>query len=237
MKKTYKTPGGRVPSIALDILEQPHTLIAGTTGSGKSVLLNTIIYTLLHFAPCQKQMILIDPKKVDLRKYRKLEHTIYHADDLTKILRALKYAESLMDKRYKQMTRRDLELYNGVDVYVIIDELSDILIDSARKEVLPILTRLTRLGRAARVHVIGGTQCPNRKTLSAEFAANCPARVGLRCREGIESRQIIGCNDCIDLPMYGEGFYISPQYRDPRRIAIPMIESEEINRLIKYWTH
>ena len=236
MNKKYTTPGGTVPRFALDILDQPHTLIAGTTGSGKSVLLNTIIYTALHFAPCQKQLILIDPKRVDLRKYRKLPHTITHAKDIPEIVRALKHAETIMDRRYREVERKDLDIYPGLDIYVVIDELSDILNDQTRHEVLPILTRLTRLGRAARVHVIGATQCPNRKTLSAEFAANCPCRVGLRCREAIESRQIIGSNDAVNLPMYGVGIYSDPKHRDSFKVAIPQTPADELERIIKHWT-
>ena len=237
MRRTYTTPGGTVPRFTLDILDQPHTLIAGTTGSGKSVLLNTIIYTILHFAPCEKQLILIDPKKVDLRKFRKLPHTLVHAKENAEIIRALKWAENCMDKRYRQMEKVNVELYQGSDIYVVIDELSDILTErSIRLLTLPIITRLARFGRAARIHVIGATQCPNRKTLSAEFVGNCPCRVGLRCREAIESRQIVGNNDAMQLPMHGAGIYYDPKFQNNQKITIPMIPQDELNRLINYWT-
>lgn len=98
MPKEWKTPGGTAAAVCLDMLEQPHLLIAGSTGSGKSVLLNTLIYTALYKAPHRCRFILIDPKRVELIDYKELPHTLIYASEPPDIAAALVYAVEVMDR-------------------------------------------------------------------------------------------------------------------------------------------
>ena len=116
----YKTPAGKFYGLFRDMAERPHLLIAGATGSGKSVLINGIMTTLLYQSPACARFILIDPKRVELAKYKSLPHTILHAgpDDMA---HALREAVRLMDERFQSMEKRGLTMYDGPALYVIVD--------------------------------------------------------------------------------------------------------------------
>ena len=116
MNKTWQTPSGKYYDVMMEMLNEPHLLIAGTTGSGKSVLLNTLIYTALLAAPCQKQFILIDPKSVELMDYQDLPHTMMYADSMDDIAVALEAACNLMDNRFRYMKSNHIKMYDGSDV-------------------------------------------------------------------------------------------------------------------------
>ncbi len=231
---TYKTPGGDVQNLYLDILQQPHTLIAGTTGSGKSCVINGIIYTAMTCrTPATCRFVLIDPKHTELVAYKNLPHTWAYCNEPNDARGYLKSLITEMQGRYKRAEKKGLRKSDEFDVYVIIDELSDLVL--ADREIVDLLGKIARVGRAANIHLIAATQCPNRKTLSAEFSANCPARLALRCRDNIESRQIIGNSSAVDLPMYGQAFYISPLYRKQVLCTIPLYSDEVLNDRIQYW--
>ena len=117
--------------------------------------------------------------------------------------------------------------------YIIIDELSDLIVSEPRTA--QTLGKIARIGRAANVHLIAATQCPNRKTLSAEFAANCPARLALRCREKIESRQIIGSGAAVTLPQYGYAYYQAPQYTTLQLVKIPYYTDDILLERVRFW--
>lgn len=227
------TPSGSVPRLCLDILKQPHTLIAGTTGSGKSVLMNSIIYTAMYKSPAEAGMIFIDTKGSELYKYRNIPHCWYYADTPEKAVRTLSAVIKTIEERFKRARKKGLSSSDEADLYIFIDELGDLIYTD--RAAVKLLGRIAMIGRAANVHLIAGTQCPNRKTLSPEFAANCAARVGLRCRDRIESRQIIARPDCIDLPEYGSGYYLSPQLLEPVLVDIPYTPQTEIDRVVKHW--
>lgn len=231
--KQWNTPGGMASALCLDILKQPHTLIAGTTGSGKSVLMNSIIYTALYKAPSQAQFILIDPKQSELYEYRTLPHTLIYSDTPADALKVLNIAIDEIQARNQRMRKQGLKQSTEADLYIFIDELGDLIFSN--RAAVSILGRIAMIGRSANVHLIAGTQCPNRKTLSAEFAANCVARVALRCRDKIESRQILGLLDAVKLPMYGYGYYISPQYLTPQLVKIPYTDPTDLAARIKWW--
>ena len=161
MRKQWRTPGGTASAICLNMLEQPHLLIAGSTGSGKSVLINSLIYTALFKSPNQCKFILIDPKRVELVEYKQLPHTISHNSELPDILEALQTAIGLMENRYKLMQRQRLKKSNAADIYIIIDEYVDLVIQS-KKQVERYIIRLSQLGRAANIHLILATQRPTR---------------------------------------------------------------------------
>lgn len=229
----YHTPAGAAPRLYRDMLKQPHVLIAGTTGSGKSTAINGIIYTALYSAPGDVSFVLIDTKCTELSPWRCLPHTVRYISRAEDAPGLLADVLAMTRRRAQEAAAQGLKTYNGGDVYVVIDELGDLIF--SERETVGLLGQLAMLGRAARVHLIAGTQCPNRKTLSAEFAANMPARLGLRCQDRIESRQIVGTPDCIRLPMYGVGLYRCPAYRDPVPVTVPMIPDEELKARARWW--
>lgn len=231
----WTTPGGAYPLLCADILQQPHTLIAGTTGSGKSVLMADIIHTALCFSnPDQRRFVLIDTKKTELYRWRDVPHTARYCDTPAEAARLFDWLAIIIDQRNDRTRRAGLTMSAECDIYVIIDELGDLVTSEPRT--VKQLAHVAMIGRSARVHLIAGTQCPNRKTLSAEFAANCPARVGLRCRDAVESRQIIGTADCVGLPLYGQAYYLTPKHYAPELVAVPYTAPADIAARVKWWT-
>lgn len=231
---TYTTPGGSVSRLTLDILNQPHTLIAGATGSGKSVLLNSTLCTALHFLPSEKSFVLIDPKRVELVQYAGLPHTLCYASERFDIRNALHTAVNLMENRYRRMQAAGVKRYAGTEVYIIIDEYAD-LVTTDKKAVLGPLCRIAQLGRAAGVHLIVATQRPTRDIVNGQIKVNIDSRLALRCPTAQDSRNIINVKGAETLPRYGEGLYLTPETLQPVRVKIPYTSDEEINRLCAWW--
>lgn len=239
MANTWTTPGGEYYEIYKDMLEQAHLLVAGSPGSGKSVCINGLIATALLSAPCDaeggKQFIIIDPKNVDMMEYENLPHTIRYADatkGMGDIISALQYAVKIMDNRTKEMKRDRQKKYIGGDLFVIIDEFSD-LMDNAKKECLPLVKRLAQLGRAERVHVILASQQVLAKTLPTEIRCCFTAKVGLHTTNAGESRLIINQGGCEKLPRHGETLYLTPEGLE--HYCVPMVEPDVIESRIKHW--
>lgn len=150
----YRTPAGTAYKPFLRLAECPHLLIAGATGSGKSVALNGIIHNLLLTkSPFECQLVLIDPKKVELSQYKALPHCAKYADTHPDIVRALQWALEETERRFGRMQNKGIREYDGPHLYVIVDELADLMV-SIKNETLPLLQRLAQIGRAARVHCI-----------------------------------------------------------------------------------
>ncbi len=233
----YTTPGGRYYTLYKDMSRQTHLLIAGATGSGKSVVINGIISTLLHRFPgdCEDGvgLILIDPKRVELARYKGLPHVIRYASEPSEMLSALNYAMQLTEYRYKQMQKRRQLKYSGGDVYVIIDEFAD-LMTTQGKTIKPLIQRLAQIGRAAKVHILLATQTPIAKIIPTEIKCNFDSRVGLRTRSAQDSRNILGYAGLEALPRYGQGIYMTPEGDD--LWEIPMVDEAEIDRLLRHWS-
>ena len=177
--RKWRTPAGTHPSIYGDMLDQPHLLIAGATGSGKSVVINGVIYAAMYDAPSQRRFILIDPKKVELAEYATLPHTELYASEPRAMLSALNRALQICNIRYADMQRRHLRMYDGSDLYVVIDELADLLtVDDIKRPCKAAIQRLCQIGRGARVHVIGCTQ--HIPTIPTAIRCNFDNRVALR---------------------------------------------------------
>ena len=223
------SPSGLCPRWILDILKMPHTLIAGTTGAGKSVLLHSIIDAILYGHPTARQMVLIDTKKTELYRYLDMPHTLMYADTPADACSALETVCNIIESR-NNLIRSGCPVSQMSDIYVIIDELGDLVLTDRRATAL--LSKIAMIGRSAQVHLIGCTQNPNRKILSPQIEGNCPVRVGLRCRNPIESRQIIGTADAVDLPMYGKAFFVSPEYRTPQLVTVNMVDPTPA---MNYW--
>ena len=232
-ERRYVSPGGQCYKLYEDMYSQPHLLIAGATGSGKSVVINGIIYTLLLSGPDKAGLILIDPKRVELVQYKKTPHCLLYASEPHEITEALQRTVNLIEDRYKRMQRQQTRKYDGSDIYVIIDELAD-LMTTNKKQVQPLIQRICQIGRAAKVHLIAGTQRPTADIIAAAITVNIDARVGLRTRNAQESRNIIYQTGCEQLPRYGQGYYMTPA--GLTLYNIPMYSDQQINAIVKHWT-
>lgn len=233
---TYTSPTGYAYNLFDDALSQPHLLIAGATGSGKSVVENGMINQLMLRLPFDQkgcaQLILIDPKGNELYKYAKLPHTLRYAYNPADMMSALQYAMDLTMKRFQVLRKTGDDYYNGSDVYVLIDEFAD-LMTTQGKTVKPVIQRLCQLGRAARVHVIICTQTPIAKVIPTEIKCNFDARFGLRTRSAQDSRNIIGKSGLELLPQYGMGYYMTPA--EENYYEIPYVTKPEIAKNIEWW--
>lgn len=218
-----------------NILDQSHVLIGGTTGSGKSTFAHSIIYTLCASDPYARAFFGIDLKRVELSCWRSAPHCRGIAKDPQDALDTLDRVSDIVDFRLEQMEQEGERMYSGGDLYLIIDELAELL-SVNRKKVVDTLTRIMRLGRAARVHVIGFTQAPNRAKgggLDPQICQNFTAAVALRCRSAIESRQIVGIGGAELLPKHGSGIYWSGD--GIREIGIPMTTDDAIKARAHAW--
>lgn len=232
-KRTYRTPSGKLYTLFDDMAKQPHLLVAGATGSGKSVVVNGIIYNLVHNGPVSCKLILIDPKRVELAQYKDFPHCIRYASEPDTMIEALRYAMEVIETRYTDMSKRHIKKYDGGHVYVIIDELAD-LMTTQKKHVQPLLQRICQVGRAANVHVIACTQCPLATVIPTAISVNFDARVGLRTRNAQDSRNILGKTGCELLPRYGQGFYMTPE--GTQLWNIPMYNDSQYDAIINWWT-
>ena len=209
-----------VTELNLRLINTAHSLIAGTTGSGKSVLLNQIICNLVE---CGAVLALIDLKRVELARYKNVEGVAAFLTEPEEIPAFLNGMCDFMEDRYEDMEKRGLLTYDQCDVFIVIDELADLLTYPA---VLPPLVKLGRLGRAARIHLICATQDPSRRTLPAQLMQNFTACAALRCRSNIESRQIIGVAGAENLPKHGKCIlWDADGYA---KFDIPYVTTEEI---------
>ena len=237
MPTTYTAPGGPYSRLYADMANQTHLLIAGASGAGKSVVINGILHALLHDTPAADRFILIDLKKVELDEYRDLPHVITYADDAPAALQALQTALDTIEARYAYMKPRRLRIYDGSHIYVIIDELAD-LMTTAGKQAEPLLQRISQIGRGARVHLIMATQSPITKIITTPIKVNMTASLGLMTRSAQDSRNIIykaGCEKLPYPPDVGEayGYYM----RGPKcdLYKIPMVPDAERRRVIDHW--
>lgn len=243
-----KAPKGKYYNIYKDMLEQPHLLIAGTTGSGKSTIINAMIYTALYKLPVElpiedpdraevAQFIFIDPKRVELAAYKYLPHTLAHAVGIEERRVALDRALNIMEARYVSMEERGLKNYDGGDLYVIIDEFAD-LIDDDKKNIVPRIRRLSAEGRAAKVHVILATQTPMAEILPSKIRNNFPWRVCLCMDNAVQSRLVLGRNGCENLPWHGQGYYKKPGPGNTVLCGFPdPYTQEQLDERVSWWTN
>lgn len=232
MKKEWKTPGGTTAAVCIDMLTQPHLLIAGSTGSGKSVLINSLIYTALYKSPLRCQLILIDPKRVELIDYKHLPHTIAYASEPSDIVAALTAAVSIMENRYKRMQAARIKKSTESEIYVIVDEFAD-LMTTQKRETMPLIIRIAQLGRAANIHLVIATQRPTRDIINGQIKVNIDTRVALRCPTAQDSRNIINAKGAETLPRYGYGYYLTPSGCE--LVKIPMTPPEAIAERVQWW--
>ena len=231
---TWRVPGGSVRRLSQLIMETEHTLIAGTTGCGKSVLISEIVTDILKtYAPSEARLLLIDPKKTELERWRELPHVRGYADEPVGAVNVLQKAVEIMDARYDILKHSGELKWRSGRVYIIIDELLPLMISPQVKEIKRLMTLLLTQGRAAGIVIIAATQAPNRKIIPAELVCCFTTRIGMKCVFPIESRQIIGDKGCELLPKHGLVYIVSGC--DLMRAKVELPGAGEIDGVIKHW--
>lgn len=228
-----------------DIAKMPHVLIAGSTGSGKSVCLQSFISTILFRAsPSEVNFILVDPKRVELTQYNDIPHLLTPVIvDVKKVLPALKWAISLMDQRYKlfaEVGARNIEAYNELSGFaalpyllIIIDELADIMMYSPA-EVEDSICRIAQMARATGIHLVVSTQRPSVDVITGLIKANIPCRIAFNVSSQIDSRVIIDTPGAEKLLGRGDMLYVPPDQAKPTRIQGAFVSDKEVQNLIGY---
>lgn len=236
--KRWRTPAGDCYNLFSDMAKQPHLLVAGATGSGKSVLVNGIIHNLLHYGPVSVKFILIDPKRTELSDYQAMPHCMMYATEPDEWIKALDLALNVTEQRFQEMHKRHEKTYSGGDVYVIIDELA-FLMTAKKKEALPRIQKLGMIARAARVHMIACTQTVKADVLPTTITCNFDARVALRTSTAQQSRMIIGVNGCEQFPSPSIAQKAYCYYRNGADLnlwQVPKYSDSEIESVIRWWT-
>jgi len=231
--------------IVADISKMPHVLIAGTTGSGKSVLINTIIATILFRAsPQEVKLILVDPKRVELTEYNDIPHLLTPVIvEPEKILSAIKWAMAEMDRRYKlfhDAKVRNITNYNELSgfqaipyIVIIIDELQN-LMEFAPVEVEDTVVRLAAMARATGIHLVVATQRPSVDVITGLIKANIPCRIAFNVSSMVDSRVIIDQPGAEKLLGKGDMLYVPPDASKPLRIQGVFVSDTEIRNLISF---
>ncbi len=237
-------------STCADLAKMPHLLVAGTTGSGKSVCLNTMIMSLLYNAtPDEVKLIMIDPKKVEFTVYKSIPHLLIPVvADPRKAAGALSWAVAEMDKRYALFADngvRNLQGYNAFavgkglpkmpQIVIIIDELSDLMM-AASNEVEDSICRLAQKARAAGMHLIVATQRPSVDVITGLIKANIPSRIAFAVKSQIDSRTIIDTQGAEKLLGNGDMLYCPVGLSKPVRVQGCYVSDDEIERVIEFVT-
>jgi DNA segregation ATPase FtsK/SpoIIIE, S-DNA-T family len=232
------------PLIA-DLAKMPHVLVAGTTGSGKSVLVNSFIASLLfRTTPNEVKLILVDPKRVELNGYNGIPHLLTPVIvEVDKILSALKWSLSEMDRRYKLFATagvRNIDGYNeqaGFQalpyIVIFIDELAD-LMAYAPVEVEDSICRLAQMSRATGIHLVLSTQRPSVDVITGLIKANIPSRIAFNVSSMIDSRVIIDMPGAEKLIGRGDMLYIPPDQAKPTRVQGTFVSEKEIQKLVEF---
>lgn len=236
--------------VTLDLKKLPHLLIAGATGSGKSVCVNSIITSILYnYDPNYVRFILVDPKMVELQLYNGIPHllTPVITDPMT-APKALKWAMYEMERRYKLLSHvstRDIERYNhkivayGADfeklpyIVIIMDEMADLMMVAA-KEIEGFVTRIAQKARAVGIHLVLATQRPSVDVITGVIKANFPARIAFQVAQKTDSRTIIDQNGAEKLLGKGDMLYQSPMSSFPVRIQGAFISEDEIVNIAQH---
>lgn len=240
-----KGAGGE--AIAADLSRMPHLLIAGATGSGKTVCLNSIICCLLmHNTPNDVQFIMVDPKRVELTPFNSIPHLATPVIvDTSKALATLRWLNQEMDKRYQKLATagaRNIEGYNrsktGEErlpyLVLVIDELADLMM-TGFDEVEHILCRLAQLARATGIHLIVATQRPSVDVVTGLIKANFPTRISFAVTSQVDSRTILDMVGAEKLLGKGDMLYMPTEAAKPKRLQGCWVSDTEAERLVYFW--
>lgn len=231
--------------VVADIAKMPHTLIAGTTGSGKSVMVNAFISSILFRAsPSEVKFIMIDPKRVELTGYNDIPHllspVIVEADQSVS---ALKWALKEMDKRYTKFAEagvKNIDSYNELAgfqaipyIVIVMDELAD-LMALAPVEVEDSIARLAQMARATGIHLVLATQRPSVDVITGLIKANIPCRIAFNVSSGIDSKVIIDGPGAEKLLGKGDMLFVPPDQAKPTRIQGTFVSDQDVKRLVNF---
>jgi S-DNA-T family DNA segregation ATPase FtsK/SpoIIIE len=235
-----------------NLAKMPHALIAGTTGSGKSVTIHTIITSLLYRnGPEDMKLIMVDPKRVELTLYNKIPHLLTDViTDPKKTILALKWAAKEMDRRYDVLQAeavRDIESYHSTVyakskegeaermpyIVIVIDELADIM-QAYPRELESAIVRLAQMSRAVGIHLILSTQRPSVNVITGLIKANVPTRIALQVSSQIDSRTILDQGGAEKLLGAGDMLYASGEMSQPERLQSAFISEDEVKRVVEY---
>ncbi len=252
--KEFKQPSGKLtlgigrdvagtPFIA-DLDKMPHLLIAGATGSGKSVAINAIIVTLLYqHSPSTLRFILVDPKRVELIHYNGIPHLLAPViTEVDKTVSALRWAVSEMDRRFEtfsQAAKRNIEEFNAHSnekmpyIVIIIDELADLMAQAAN-DVEAAVVRLAQMARATGIHLILATQRPSVDVITGLIKANITTRIAFAVASQVDSRTVLDLSGADKLLGHGDMLFVSSEYGKPKRIQGVLIGDKEISRITDF---
>lgn len=243
-----------------NLAKMPHVLIAGATGSGKSVTIHTLITSLLFRNSAEQlRFIMIDPKRVELTFYNNIPHLLTPViTDAKKAILALKWATKEMDRRYgvlEESSVRDIESYHSYllekskikdekpsaggeaeampYIVVVIDELADIM-QMYPRELESVVVRLAQMSRAVGIHLILSTQRPSVNVITGLIKANIPSRIALQVASQIDSRTILDSAGAEKLLGSGDMLYISGEMSKPKRLQAAFISENEVKKIVKY---
>lgn len=236
-------------AVAADLSQMPHLLIAGTTGSGKSVCVNSIISCLLlQNTPYELRIIMIDPKRVELTYYNGIPHLLSPVIvELERVVGSLKWISREMDERYRRFAKegvRNIAEYNRKmkDIQqtilpflvVVIDELADLMM-LAPDETERVITRMAQLARATGIHLVIATQRPSVDVVTGLIKANFPARIAFAVASSVDSRVILDQPGAERLLGRGDMLFQSPDVASPIRMQGSFVSEPELTRLIRFW--
>lgn len=235
--------------VVVDLARMPHILIAGTTGSGKSICIQSLATCLImNSTPDQLRLAMLDPKMVELVRFNGLPHLFGQVEtDIERMLGVLRWAILEMENRYKLMEAagaRDLNAYNKRArrrkekrlpfIVIFIDELADLMM-SAPEQTEPSLVRLAQMARATGIHLIVATQRPSTDVITGLIKANFPARISFNVATGLDSRVILDVNGAEDLLGHGDLLFINPEKGLPERAQGVWVSEAEIEQIISHW--
>jgi S-DNA-T family DNA segregation ATPase FtsK/SpoIIIE len=237
--------------VVADLASMPHLLIAGTTGSGKSVCITSITTCLvMNNTPEELKLVMIDPKMVELVRFNGLPHLFGQVEtDLERILGVLHWVVGEMDRRYQTLdeTRsRNIDTYNNKmrkkkdgeimpRIVVMIDELADLMMMAPAQTEFT-LVRLAQMARAVGIHLVVATQRPSTDVVTGLIKANFPARMSFAVASSVDSRVILDMNGAESLLGNGDMLYLSPEASSPMRAQGCMVTQDELDKVIKAWS-
>ena len=231
--------------IVVDLDKMPHMLVAGQTGSGKSVMINTILTSLLYRnSPADLKLILVDPKQVELKPYDEIPHLLTPViTEPEKCISALKWAVAEMERRYRalsEVNKRDIRGYNDLKkeagmpyIVIVIDELADLMMMAAR-DVEALVVRIAQKARAVGIHLVLATQRPSVDVITGLIKANVPARIAFKTTSQVDSRTIIDQVGAEKLLGQGDMLLTTAEVPKPRRIQGALIGDDETAKVTDF---
>jgi S-DNA-T family DNA segregation ATPase FtsK/SpoIIIE len=236
--------------LGIDLAQMPHLLIAGTTGSGKSVCIASIVSALvMNNTPDNVKMVLLDPKMVELSRFNGLPHLVGPVEtDQERIIEVLRWCTREMDRRYKlleEYAARNIDTFNARlgrrqrDEYlpyivILVDEIGDLMM-ARPEETEKLVTRLAQKARAAGMHMVIATQRPSVDVITGLIKANFPSRISFAVASGTDSRVILDTVGAEKLLGKGDMLYLASDAAGPRRVQGCYISDDEVRALTAYW--